>query len=131
MIETRSRVVNHFWQIGSKVLEKAFFSLRAATQIEHGHPAGSQNERCELFRLAQAARAESLNRRDENLLHKILCCLLIPQMTEAIEPNTRSHPAEELRFGFVVGSVTDQGHQISILQIRVHEHTVNQHTLYV
>ena len=58
-------------EIRPKLFEQAFFSLSAAAQVEHRHPARSQHKRCELLRFPQAARPQRFQRGDQNLLRQI------------------------------------------------------------
>jgi hypothetical protein len=113
-------------QVRSEPVEQLPFSLSAAAQVEHRHPTRSQHERPELFRLPETSRPKGFQRRHENLLREILRRLRVPQVTQPVEPNARSHACEELRLGFAVGSGGDSPRQLGILQVDFH-----QHTLYV
>ena len=81
MVEVRHGRLDRRQQIRPKLFEQAFFSLSAAAQVEHRHPARSQHEGCELLRFTQAARPQSFQRRDQNLLRKVLRGVFVSQVT--------------------------------------------------
>src|SRR5262249_12075501 len=81
------------WQVRTKLFEDTFLSLSPATQVENGHPACSQYERCELVRLTQTAVSEGFDYRDQNILRQILRSVHISQVPQAVETDARSHPA--------------------------------------
>jgi hypothetical protein len=72
MFEDRHRRLDRRLQIRPELLEQTFFSLGAAAEVEHRHPARSQHEGSQLLRFTQAARPESFQRRDKNFLRKVL-----------------------------------------------------------
>ena len=109
-------------QIRSKLFQQACFTLRVAAQVQHRHPARSQHKGCELLRLPQAARPQCFQRRDQNLLRKIVRSVFVSQVPQSIQPDARRHPAEQLGFCFAVVSGADLPHQLGILQFNVHHH---------
>ncbi len=123
MVEVWHRRLDRRLEIRPKLFEQSFFPLSAAAQVEHHHPARSQHEGCEFLRFTQATSPQSFERRDQNLLRKVLGGLFVPQVTQTIEPNAWSHPAEQLGFSFAVASGADLPHQLSIVQANDHQHT--------
>jgi len=77
---------------------------------------------CELFRLPQVARAKSFQRRDQNLLGQVVRGMLVSQqVTQAVEPDARSHPAEKLSLGLGVAG-TYLRNELSVVQFNNHQH---------
>jgi hypothetical protein len=97
-------------QIRPELFEQAFLSLSAPAQVEHRHTAGSQHERGQLLRFPQAARSQSFQRRDQNLLRQIFRGMFVPQVTQSIQPDARRHTAEQLGFRFAITSGADLPH---------------------
>ena len=122
MVQARERRRVRSCQIRSKPLKQAFPSSNASAQIEHRHPAHSQHEGCELLRLSQTAGAQSFECLDKNLLYQILGGRSVSQVTQTIETNARSHPADQLGLGIGITGA-DLVDQLGIIQLNVHEHT--------
>ena len=76
---------------------------------------------CELFRLPQVARAKSFQRRDQNLLGQVVRGMLVSQVTQAVEPDARSHPAEKLSLGLGVAG-TYLRNELSVVQLNNHQY---------
>jgi hypothetical protein len=111
-------------QLRPERCEQTFSSLSAAPQLEHRHPAGAQHEGCELVRLSEATRPQSFQRRDQHLLRKVVRGVHVSHVTQAIEPNPRRHPAEQLVFGVAVASGANSPHYFRVAQFKVHRHSM-------
>ena len=122
MVEARNGQLVWSHQIPSKLFKKTFPSLNPSAQIEHRHPARSQHEGCELLRFSQAAGPQSLECRNKNLLHQILRCSSVSQVTQTIEANAWSHPADQFALGVGIAGA-DLADQVGIVQLSFHEHT--------
>jgi hypothetical protein len=48
----------------------------------------------------------------------------VSQVTQAIEPNTRRHPVEQLSFGVAVASGANSPHDFRVAQFKVHRHSM-------
>ena len=108
---------------GRIALLVTFLPAGAAAQVEHGHPARAQHERRELVRLAQPAGPQRLDRLEEHLLHQVVCRGGRPQVTEAEEPDARSHAAAHLGLRLVVAS-GDPLNEVGICELDVHRPSV-------
>ena len=100
----------------------AFFYPAQAALTPNLVPPDRLHEGCELFRFTQPTRPKSFQRRDQNLLRKVIRSLFVSQVTQSIQPNTRSHPAEQLGLRLAVASEADLPHQLSIVQFDIHPH---------
>jgi hypothetical protein len=110
------------YQVDSKPFKQAFPSLNPSAQIDHHHPARSQDEGCKLLRFSQAACPQSLECRNQDLLGQILRRGSVSQVTQTIKPNAWGHPADQ--FGLSIRITrADLAYQVGIVQLNVHEHT--------
>ena len=107
-------------KIRPELFEQTLFPLRAPAQLEHRHPARAEHEGGELLRLPQAPRPQGFQRREDDLLRQVVRGVRVSQVTQTIEPNARSHPAEQLGFGLAVGAGADSKHQLRIAQFNFH-----------
>ena len=86
----------------SELRQQLFLPVRAAAQVEHGHPARPEHELRELARLAHAGRAQRFEHLQQHLLDEIVCGRGRPQVTKTIEPNPRPHAAAHFGFGVAI-----------------------------
>src|SRR6185436_12501518 len=87
------------YEHAAELLEELLLALRAPPEVEHGHAARAEHERRELHRIAQASGPQGLERRQQHLLDEVVGGGRRPQVTQAVEPDARTHPATYLRLG--------------------------------
>lgn len=121
-VQARHRRLEFRQPIRPKLAEQMLLSLSGPAQAEHRHPASAQHEGRQLPGLTQPTRSQRFERRDHDLLCKVLRGVFVSQVAQAIQPNARSHPAEQFGFSFTVGSTTDSPHQLRVVQFSIHQH---------
>jgi len=115
MVKVRNKGLDRRRQIRAKLFEQAFLSLCASALVEHRHAACSQHERGKLFRIPQTARPQGFEGSDQNLLGEIVRGLLVSQVAESVETDTRSHAPEEFGFRFASVAGADTPRQVGVV----------------
>src|SRR5262245_54408121 len=131
LVQRRQWRLDGHRQLRGKLFEQALFSLSAAPYIDYCHTACSQHKRRQFIRFPETSRSKGLNRRDQDLLCKVVGCVLIPQVTQTVEPDPGSHSSKQFGFGITVISRSDSLYQFGVAALGLVLFNSHQFIFYV